>query len=321
MNRPEWIDVTPAIAERWLETKAANRNLNENLAIEYGLAMERGGWQQTHQGIAFNDKGQLVDGQHRLFAITLAKKTVKLLVVRGLTKDEVLAIDTGRVRTSADSLTIYRGTTVSKHVVAIANRVIHISPYYAAKAGKTPGSKWHVATADLDRFLKAHPAAMLTATSLSHRTHTFGISSAMTGSLLFRAYYHLPEKRMTQLIDVLATGHYDDEVKDSAALLLRTHLLQRTDGWRGTNIVDHYRMERAVKAFARGERIARIYPTTEEVFPIPEEAGVAPNVPATLKRLEASRSAKGAQGNEAKGAPARSAAALKSWETRRANEL
>lgn len=288
-RRTELILVTPEMAERWLASKAANRHLNENLALEYALVMEGGGWEETHQGLAFDDKGRLVDGQHRLQAVTLSRKAQKFLVTRGLTRDEVLAIDRGRVRDAADSLTIFRGQRVDKHTVAVANRVIHISSFYAAKVGRTPGATWRVSTDALDEFLRKHPAAMIRACELknSHKRST-GISSALVGSLLFRAYYHMPDARLSQLIDVLATGHYDDKERDDAGLRLRDHVLAQTDGWRGNSLMDHFRMERAIKAFWKGERLARVFPATEEVFPLPEEKGTT-SIPATLKRLEAAR--------------------------------
>lgn len=293
-HRTEWIPVTPQLAEKWLDTKAPNRHISDATVMEYALVMEAGGWEETHQGIAFDDKGRLCDGQHRLKAITLLKPgaIVRLLVTRGLTKDEVLALDRGRVRDSADSLTIYRGERVEKYTVAVANRVIHISPHYAAKAGATPGATWRVSTTELDVFLRAHEAAMLRALSLRHRVSKVGLTSALMGSLIFRAHYHLPSTRLDQFIDVIATGHYDDPDADSAALLLREHVMAKMQGYRGTNLMDHYRMERAIKAFWKKEKLARIYPSTEELFPLPEEKGDA-KLPAVIQRMERLRAQRG----------------------------
>src|SRR5512141_2127608 len=291
-HRTEWIEVTPAMAEKWLETKAPNRHLKENLALEYAVSMDAGEWKETHQGIAFDDKGRLVDGQHRLYAITVARKTIKLLVTRGLTQDEVLALDRGRQRTMTDSLSIYRGTRVDTHIVAVANRVMHISPYYASKAGRTPGASWRVSTAELDAFLKTHEAAMLRAIEVKHRTKSHGIASAMVGALILRAYYHLPTQRLDALIDLLATGRYDDEKKDAAGLMLRDHVISLKTGWRGTGVIDHFRLERAIKAFEKGQSLARVFPSTEELYPLPEEQGITGAVPAVIKRLGDSRAEK-----------------------------
>jgi hypothetical protein len=301
-HRSEWIDVTQEIAERWLDTRAPNRRLNENRVMEYALIMEAGGWQETHQGIGFDTKGRLCDGQHRLKALSLQKSgtRIKFLVTRGLTEAEVLAVDHGGIRDAADSLTIFRGVRVEKHEVAVAKRVMHISGHYAAKVGRTPGSSWSIPTTALDAFLRLHPAAMLMAASLRHRCHTRGITSAMLGGLIFRAYYHLPSKRLDVLLDVLATGHYDDKDADSAGLVLREHVMTGSEGYRGTNLLDHFRMERAIKAFWKGEKLAKIYPATEELFPLPEErTDTATKVPAVVRRMEATRAAKAAIGGKA----------------------
>ena len=312
-HRTEWLTVSPELAEKWLETKAPNRHLNERTVIEYGLVMEKGDWEETHQGLGFDERGRLVDGQHRLKALTLQRPGTKLrfLVTHGLTNAEVLAIDRNRVRDAADSLTIYRGTRVEKHTVAIANRVIHISPYYATKAGKTPGhgGGWRVSTQDLDQFLRTHSIAMMRASELKHRAHAHGLSSALIGSLLFRAYYHLPTARFDALLDVLATGHCDDRQRDSAGILLRDHLMTGTEGWRGTNLLDHYRMERAIKAFWKGEKLAKIYPATEELFLLPEEKGAVMTMPATIRRMENARAERARVGGSTKRENAKATAA------------
>lgn len=291
-QRSEWILVTPELAERWLEKKAPNRALNDNLALEYALAMEAGSWEQTHQGIAFDDAGRLVDGQHRLSAIPLSKKSVKMLVTRGLTREEVLTIDRGRVRDAADSLSIFRGHHVTKQVVAISNRTMHSSGHYATKAGSTPGGYWRISTATLDEFIRLHDAALKRVTDIGAANRTVGVRSAFFGSILLRAFYHLSVARLSLLIDVLSTGHYEDPDKDSAGLLLRDNLISRTDGWRGLTLIDHYRVERAVLAFKKGERLSKIYPATTELFPLPEEKGTV-TVPAVVRRVQASRREKG----------------------------
>ena len=50
------------------------------IVAQYADDMLNGHWDLTHQGIAFNTKGELIDGQHRLAAIVKAGVTVKLLV-------------------------------------------------------------------------------------------------------------------------------------------------------------------------------------------------------------------------------------------------
>lgn len=77
--RTEWKVVTPAMATKWLEEgNTHNRKVRDSVVMRYAADMKAGRWKQTHQGIAFNGDGTLLDGQHRLFAIIEADTEVLL---------------------------------------------------------------------------------------------------------------------------------------------------------------------------------------------------------------------------------------------------
>lgn len=76
--------ITPALAIKWLEGNVHNRRLDYRLAEMYASDIRSGKWLLTHQGIAFDVNGVLVDGQHRLWAIVIANKPVKMYVATGL---------------------------------------------------------------------------------------------------------------------------------------------------------------------------------------------------------------------------------------------
>ena len=75
-----WMDVTPAMAEMWLQHNFNNRPVSLDTVRAYAREMKRGKWLPNHQGIAFNDRDELNDGQHRLLAIVLSQCTVRLMV-------------------------------------------------------------------------------------------------------------------------------------------------------------------------------------------------------------------------------------------------
>ncbi len=114
--RSQWMDVTPAMASTWLKNNHGNRQLRREAVTAYARDMINGVWVPTHQGIAFNDKDVLIDGQHRLHAIVLSGKTVRLMVTFGLPSKidgsemtTMDAVDRGATRTVADQLTIQHG--------------------------------------------------------------------------------------------------------------------------------------------------------------------------------------------------------------------
>lgn len=93
--------VTPEMAATWLEMNTNNRKKNRERINAYARAMLAGRWVLTHQGIAFDENGNLIDGQHRLEAIVKAGVAVEMNVTFGVkhAEGEILEIDTGRART------------------------------------------------------------------------------------------------------------------------------------------------------------------------------------------------------------------------------
>lgn len=111
MRKPKYIPtqtlehVTPELAKQWLEqTKSGQRNVSKFTVNRYAEEMKSDEWVLTHQGIAFDIKGRLCDGQHRLRAIVAAKKAIWTLVFRGVDPVAFVKLDGGKVRGPADVL-------------------------------------------------------------------------------------------------------------------------------------------------------------------------------------------------------------------------
>lgn len=67
--RFETVAMTPAMAERFLARNEGNRLIRRYKVEAIADAIRRGEWETTHQGIAIDPDGRLIDGQHRLSAI------------------------------------------------------------------------------------------------------------------------------------------------------------------------------------------------------------------------------------------------------------
>lgn len=94
--------VSPAMAKKYLEHKnERNRKLMESAVLSLSRDIEEGRWQLTGQPIIFDANGMLIDGHHRLTAISRGNTTVPVLVVRGTDPQAVRRIDTGATRTAA----------------------------------------------------------------------------------------------------------------------------------------------------------------------------------------------------------------------------
>jgi hypothetical protein len=113
-----FVDITPAMAKAWLEHNANNRSLNQDWVDLLARAMREGKFDTTHQGIAFDADGNVIDGQHRLHAIIASGVTVRMLVTRGLTGRARGNIDNILVRRLHHHLHLVYGERSAKRVVS-----------------------------------------------------------------------------------------------------------------------------------------------------------------------------------------------------------
>ena len=102
----EVVDITPAMAQAWLEddVNINNRPVAQRRVEAFARTMRAGLWKVNNQAIGFDVEGHLVDGQHRLWAVTEAKVPVRMSVMRGVALDAVKTIDRGEIRTVAEVL-------------------------------------------------------------------------------------------------------------------------------------------------------------------------------------------------------------------------
>lgn len=107
-NEPTYqIDaIGPQEAAILLKQNTNNRKLVTRGVREYAAAMERGDWLFDGAPVRISPEGVVLDGQHRLSAIIESGTTQKMLVIRGVSPDAQLVMDTGRKRTLADALTL-----------------------------------------------------------------------------------------------------------------------------------------------------------------------------------------------------------------------
>ena len=84
MIKTSYVLVTPETAAEMLKHNTGNRILRPAAIATMAAQMRAGQWTTTHQGIAFDADGNLLDGQHRLHAIVKAGAPILLAVSRGV---------------------------------------------------------------------------------------------------------------------------------------------------------------------------------------------------------------------------------------------
>lgn len=104
--RVEIVDVTPALARSIMKGNWGNRRVRQQHVASLKASFLRGEYRMTHQGIAIGRDGRVIDGQHRLTAISEMPEdfVFKMMVTYGLEDDAYTAVDIGAKRSAADAL-------------------------------------------------------------------------------------------------------------------------------------------------------------------------------------------------------------------------
>ena len=157
--------VTPAIAAEWLKLNVENnRAIVEARVNDYIRVINAGEWKLTPEGVMFDAEGNLIDGQHRLTAISRANKSVKLVVWTNVPFETMEVLNTGVSRTTADILTVTGGlgnvSGAAKTAVARASVIyrLHHASFHQSKM-TVAAYDWvkHRYEEDLDWAQKVYP--------------------------------------------------------------------------------------------------------------------------------------------------------------------
>lgn len=116
--------VTPEQARYWLAvTNVHNRPLNKVWLRQLISDRMHGRWKPTHQGIAFDTNGHLVDGQHRLHMVVATNLPTELTVAYGLEPATREVVDQTYKRAPSHTLAT-EGITNAKPVSSLARTIL-----------------------------------------------------------------------------------------------------------------------------------------------------------------------------------------------------
>lgn len=125
MKMPKGVEVTlkkftPKQAEAALSRNEVNRPLRGGSVDKYQADMENGFWNLAEAFIGFDDRGRLINGQHRLTAQVRSGATIWWVVATGLPEEYQETMDFGAVRKPADVLHMM-GLSDSNMLAAVAS--------------------------------------------------------------------------------------------------------------------------------------------------------------------------------------------------------
>ena len=252
--------VTPTMAGNWLENaNTKNRHIREDYARRLARDMSQGRWRLTHQGIAFDSHGVLLDGQHRLWGVMLADVPVEMYVWFNVTPEALDVIDGGEMRSLADRLRLSgRHGHITKNHTSVLNAML----------GGMSGPK-KMTTFEASEALSRHEDAV--AFALSAIPSGRYIANATTRGVIARAYYSADQKCLRDFGQMLTTGVVPNGLVTSV-ILLRQYLYSNPGDSYAARRDRYAKTERALVAFLRHEPITRLMAAKQELFPLPEEA-------------------------------------------------
>lgn len=120
--RREYVCITPDIARKYLEKNDRNRSVRRQFVRALSRAIAAGEYHYDGNPIKFDWNGSLVDGQHRLIAISEGDTPVYSEVLYGLDPDAIETIDSGISRSCADVLAVSGVVRTNTKMVATAAR-------------------------------------------------------------------------------------------------------------------------------------------------------------------------------------------------------
>ena len=265
-SRVQRMVVTPEQALEWLErANNNNRRLSDTYARRLARDMQAGRWVLTHEGIAFDPNGILIDGQHRLWAVALAAVPVLMHVWFGVTPESLMVINNGKPRNLADNLKL-SGTVGSVDGRGLAT--------LRAMLGKGTSDGALTAYEAGELLIRHQEAVAFAVENLARVSRVRGISTGETRAVVARAWYSADRRRLAEFCTVLRTSKAEGD-EDDAAILLRTYLTTNLGGSPKVRLERYRKTARALRAFLRGEQLIKLYAVATELFPLPEEIPAA----------------------------------------------
>src|SRR5712691_180725 len=127
--------VTPELAKKILaELNTNNRPLRPGRVLYWAKIMRADRWRFTHQGIAFDNRGALQDGQHRLAAAVQEDFTLDVQINVGMPTENFADIDTGAGRTGGDTVAVDNNEFPFPNILAASGKLVLVYDRFGSEA-------------------------------------------------------------------------------------------------------------------------------------------------------------------------------------------
>lgn len=254
--------VTPADASNYLATNFDNRPMRCKWIAELVAIIQRGHWRLSPDAIAFDTRGTLINGQHRLHAVLAAGVDCEFIVARGFHPDTFLVTDAGAKRSAADALAVARVTGANhKTTAATASLIVRY------RSGKPMSNAESVrpTTTEIMETVKNNPAI--------HESVIVGVKISRLVAPSIAAFCHLVFAEIDadsadEFFSLLESG--EGLTKGHPVYTLRERLIANRAGiakLRDLHTVAY--IFRAWNAFRAGNELKALRWNVSDAFPVP----------------------------------------------------
>lgn len=253
--------VSPELAEKMLALNADNQRRKKLPTIaRYAQDMRQGVWRLTHQGIAFNRRGFLHDGQNRLSGVIESGRAVLLTVWVNAGDDKEMAVtDVNAPRTVLDAANVVRMDFDSSAPATLWAAV----RYGIVNGGNLLHGLSH--TQKLELLEEYNDKLQLVCSWFGSSKIARKIGSATVRAAVFCAQFYVSHKTIERFVRVL-TEQLDPLPGERVCQSFRQYVLTETVN--SALVRDLFlKTCRAIESFANKAEPSKIYAAPDNPFP------------------------------------------------------
>lgn len=154
-TEPRRVLLTPEMAGELLEANQHNRPLSDAHVNRIAAQIASGRWRFNGDTIKIAEGGDVLDGQHRLWAIIEAKTPVETILIHGIAREAFATIDTIRKSRSLGDTVALSGTTRHRSMIGAALAWLIRWQRHTLENYKAPQNR--VENSDVERALLDNP--------------------------------------------------------------------------------------------------------------------------------------------------------------------
>lgn len=206
-----------------------NRKLSSKIAEQYAQDMRRDLWVRSNDAITFDDNWELSNGQHRLKAITLANKPIRLTI--GFRVNQSTEMDRGKQRTIFENIGLsdkVRNESLreDKKVTEVANVIL-----------RAIVNQKIIRTDDVIELINKYEKEFKECIDNGLFTGTSGVGQAgVSAAFLIALINKVPLDTLVYVRQVLNSGVAIDSSKDKPIIGLRDKLQAVRGGGQGQTV-------------------------------------------------------------------------------------